>query len=268
MPCARRTARSFVINLDGRTVLVTGAGGAIGNVTARVLADAGARVIAHYLGEAEFDVLEEAMHGIPAERRVFVDASFDDPVAGTATLWQAATAWQPRIDAVVLNAAMMQWAGLDDDVTVWRESWDRQLAVNVLAPVELMRLAVHHFRPHGGGILVTVGSWNAQRGASNPDQIGYSVSEAAVMAAAKTIARGYAADNILSYIVSPGIVGTWMSYEFADRQGGAERVLAQHPLKEFIPPKEIAQLIAFLASGTVRHLNGATLDVNGGAYIR
>ena len=257
-----------MIDLDGRTVLVTGAGGAIGHVTARVLADAGARVVAHYLGDTEFEVLHAAMHGIPDERRVFINASFDDPVTGTDALWQAALAWRPRIDAVVLNAAMMQWAGIDDDDAIWRESWDRQLAVNVLAPLELMRLAVRHFRPHGGGILITVGSWNAQRGATNPDQIGYTASKAAVMAAAKTIARGYAADNILSYIVSPGIVGTWMSYEFAERQGGSERVLAQHPLKEFIPPEEIAQLIAFLTSGTVRHLNGATLDVNGGAYIR
>ena len=257
-----------MIDLEGRTVLVTGAGGAIGQVTARVLADAGARVIAHYLGDAELKVLEVAMHGIPEERRVFVEASFDDPVTGTAALWQASLAWQPRIDAVVLNAAMMQWAGIDDDDAIWHQSWHSQLAVNVLAPVELMRLAVRHFRPHGGGILVTVGSWNAQRGATNPDQIGYTASKAAVIAAAKTIARGYAADNILSYIVSPGIVGTWMSYEFAERQGGAERVLAQHPIKEFIPPEEIARLIAFLASGSVRHLNGATLDVNGGAYIR
>ena len=257
-----------MINLDGRAVLVTGAGGAIGSVTARALADAGASVVAHYLGDAELQTVEAAMDGIPDEQRVFVDASFDDPVTGTADLWRAALAWRPRIDAVVLNAATMKWGGVDDDDETWREGWDTQLAVNVLAPVELMRLAVRHFRSNGGGILVTVGSWNAQRGATNPDQIGYTASKAAVMAAAKTIARGYAGDNILSYIVSPGIVGTWMSYEFAERQGGAERVLAQHPLKEFIPPEEVARLIAFLASGAVRHLNGATLDVNGGAYIR
>jgi len=254
--------------LAGKVILLTGAAGGIGSVTAGMLGEQGAHVIAHYCGTEELPKAEAALDAVPAARKHFVEAAFDKPAVGAKQLWDAALAWQGRVDVLVLNAAALLWAGFDDPEEAWRESWRVQLAVNVLAPVELMRLAVPHWQTRGGGILITVGSWNASRGSTNPSQIAYSCSKAAVVTAAKSVARGYAADNIQSHIVSPGIVGTWMSYDFAEKQGGADKVLANHPLKEFIPPEEIATLIAFLASGEAPPLSGATLDVNGGAYIR
>ena len=142
------------------------------------------------------------------------------------------------------------------------------MQVNVLAPARLMRNAVRHWKGRGG-ILITLSSWNAQRGSTNPAQIAYAASKAAVKAAAQTVARGYARDGILSYVISPGIVRTRMSEEFAALQpGGEASVTASLAMGEWVPPREIGNTIAFLASGMARHLSGATLDMNGATYVR
>jgi NAD(P)-dependent dehydrogenase (short-subunit alcohol dehydrogenase family) len=59
-----------------------------------------------------------------------------------------------------------------------------------------------------------------------------------------------------------------MSLDFAELQGGEDNVTSTLAMGEWVPPEEIADLIAFLATGTVRHLSGATLDVNGATYVR
>jgi NAD(P)-dependent dehydrogenase (short-subunit alcohol dehydrogenase family) len=117
-------------------------------------------------------------------------------------------------------------------------------------------------------VLVTISSWAAQRGVTNPRMIAYAASKAAVKAAAQTIARGYAKENILSYIVAPGVVRTRMSEDFAALQGGEDKVTATLAMGEWVPPADVAELVAFLATGRVRHLSGATLDVNGASYVR
>jgi len=88
------------------------------------------------------------------------------------------------------------------------------------------------------------------------------------MASTKTIARAYAKENILAYIVAPGVVRTRLSENFAATQGGEAAVTANLAMGEWVPPGDIAELVAFLATGRCRHLSGATLDVNGASYVR
>jgi NAD(P)-dependent dehydrogenase (short-subunit alcohol dehydrogenase family) len=59
-----------------------------------------------------------------------------------------------------------------------------------------------------------------------------------------------------------------MSVESAARTGGEAAVTATLPMGEWVPPEEIADLCVYLAGGTARHLTGATIDMNGAAYIR
>jgi len=98
--------------------------------------------------------------------------------------------------------------------------------------------------------------------------IAYAASKGAIKAVAQSIARGYAKENIFTYIIAPGIVRTKMSVDFAKLQGGEDAVTESLAMREWVPPDEVGQLIAFLATGKVRHLTGATLDVNGASYIR
>jgi NAD(P)-dependent dehydrogenase (short-subunit alcohol dehydrogenase family) len=131
-----------------------------------------------------------------------------------------------------------------------------------------VREAVRHFLEHGGGTLVTLSSWAAQRGSAIPQLTAYASSKAAVRTLTQTIARNHARDGILAYVVAPGIVRTPMSEISATFRGGPDAVNAALAMGEMVEPREVAELIAFLAGGSMRHLSGATLDVNGASYIR
>lgn len=256
-----------MIDLGGKTILLTGASSGIGAATATVLGQAGASVIAHHLGASDRGGAEAALAHVSEDKKCFVAADFASNAA-VERLWTDALAWRNQVDVVVLNAANLLWGGVDDDDDVWDRSWTEQMQVNVLAPARLMRNAVRHWRGRGG-VLITLSSWNAQRGSTNPAQIAYAASKAAVKAAAQTVARGYAREGILSYVISPGIVRTRMSEEFAALQpGGEASVTASLAMGEWVPPREIGHTIAFLASGLARHLSGATLDMNGATYVR
>jgi NAD(P)-dependent dehydrogenase (short-subunit alcohol dehydrogenase family) len=255
-----------VTDLAGRTILLTGASKGIGAATARVLGEAGATLIAHYGTDREG--AEAATAAIPTERRLLLQADLADGAA-VDRLWADAVAWRGRIDVLVNNAATMLWeGGLDDDDATWDRVWATTLAVNVLGPARLLRNAARHYRERGGGVIVTISSWSAQRGSSNPDTIAYAASKAAIRAATQTIARGYAKQNILAYVVAPGVVRTRMSEAFAATQGGEAPVTAGLTMGEWVPPEDVAHTIAFLATGKSRHLTGATLDVNGASYVR
>lgn len=259
-------------DLSGRVVLVTGASGGIGAAISAALGAAGASVVAHHLGPHDRAGAEAALSGVPDDRRLLLHADFADPLAAD-PLWADALAWRGRVDAVVLNAAITRMnGGFDDPEEDWLESWDAQWRVNVLAPARLMRAAVRHWtsRPEdaGDGVLITMSSWNAQRGSTSPGQIAYAATKAAVKAAAQTVARGYARKRVLSYVLAPGIVRAGMSLEFARTLGGEDALTAGLQMGEWVPPEEIAHLVAFLATGRARHLTGATLDVNGATYVR
>jgi len=73
---------------------------------------------------------------------------------------------------------------------------------------------------------------------------------------------------VLAYVVAPGIVKTRMSDISATARGGIDKVNAALALGERVPVDDLGPLIAFLASGTCRHLTGATIDVNGATYVR
>ncbi len=255
-------------DLTDKTVLLTGASQGIGAVTAGILGARGAAVIGHYRGADERAGAERATAAIPAGRRCLVAGDYEDD-SEVDGLWRDALAWRGRIDALVLNAAMM-WphGGIDDSEEDWTRAWRLHYQVNVLAPARLMRAAVRHFRERGGGVIVLLSSWVAQRGVTNPAMLPYAASKGAIKAVAQSIARGYADQNILTYTIAPGIVRTRMSIDFAALQGGEDAVTETLAMREWVPPEEIGELIAFLASGTVRHLSGATLDVNGATYVR
>ncbi|MGL4441586.1 MAG: SDR family NAD(P)-dependent oxidoreductase [Bosea sp. (in: a-proteobacteria)] len=253
-------------SLSGKVVLVTGASKGIGAAIATKLAVEGANVVAHY--GRDLAGAQAALAAAPPDRKLFLSADQRQP-ASMDELWTAALGWHGRVDAVVLNAAVMLVdGGIDDNIDAWDAAWETQWQVNVLAPTRLMRHAVRHYARSGGGVLITISSWAAQRGVTNPAMIAYAASKAAVKAAAQTIARGYAKDNILSYVIAPGVVRTRMSEDFAASQGGEDKVTAMLAMGEWVPPSDIGELAAFLATGKVKHLSGATLDVNGASYIR
>lgn len=252
------------LDLTDRVVLLTGASGGIGSVTASLLLERGAHVIAHYGHNREGAA---AACAAAPDRALLVAADLSQPAAAR-ELWQTALAWQGRVDALVLNAAIavnLPFEASDQD---WDAGWDRTLLTNVIAPANLIRAALPHFVERQYGVVISISSWAAQRGSALPPHTAYAASKAALHNLTQSIARNHAGDGVLAYVIAPGIVRTPMAEISATARGGIEAVNAMLPLGEMVPPIEVAELIALLASGRLRHLTGATLDANGAANIR
>lgn len=254
-------------NLARKTVIVTGASKGIGAATARLMLAAGARVVAHYGNDR--DGAEQAVAAAP-ERAVLLKADFAK-MSEVDSFWdEALDAAHGRVDVLVNNAAVMhQTGGIGDPIEEWDSVWSETIEVNVQAPARLMRHAVRRWLDHDEpGAVIGIGSWVGTRGTANPAAIAYAASKAAITAATKTVARNYASRGILAYVIAPGVVDTQMSVDSAVRTGGVAAVTATLPMEEWVPPDEIGELAVFLAEGRARHLTGATIDLNGAAYIR
>ncbi|MCB1497516.1 MAG: SDR family oxidoreductase [Bauldia sp.] len=254
-------------DLGGRTILVTGASKGIGAAIAAAVGAAGGNVVAHY--RSDRNGAEDATRSVLRDRKLIVGADLarSDDVR---RLWEKALAWRGRVDVLVNNAgAMIMRGGIDAQDDEWDDVWERTLAANVLGPARLTRDAVRHFREVGGGVIITISSWAAQRGSNDPDTMAYSASKAAAKAFTQTIALGCARERILAYVIAPGLVRTKMAEDFAAAQPGGEGPITESlAMREWTPASEIADLTVFLATGKARHLSGATLDVNGASYIR
>ena len=113
--------------------------------------------------------------------------------------------------------------------------------------------------------MVNIASRAAFRG-DLPDAMHYAASKGAVVALTRSLAKAYAADDILAYAVAPGWVGTDRIRAKLD-QPGNQRLLADVPIGDAAPPEEVGNIVAFLMSGLARHATGATVDINGASYF-
>lgn len=253
-------------DLSEKCILVTGASKGIGAAIACRAGQAGASVIAHYSSDRAG--AEAAVADFDANRSLVVGADFSK-LSEVEALWNCAVEWRGRIDVLVNNAAIMLFeGGVEQPEEQWDSIWTDTFEINVLAPSRLLRRAVLHFLETGGGTIITISSWAAQKGVTNPASIAYGASKAAIHNATQTIARAYAANGVLAYLVAPGVVRTRLSEQAAESIGGENLVTESLAMKEWVPPDEVANAVVFLASGQVRHLSGATLDINGASYIR
>jgi NAD(P)-dependent dehydrogenase (short-subunit alcohol dehydrogenase family) len=117
----------------------------------------------------------------------------------------------------------------------------------------------------GGGIIVNLASRAAFRG-EDPDYWHYAAAKAGIVAMTRTIARHYGRQGVTAYAIAPGYVDTPFNQHFADTVG-VEVAAADTGLGEVAGPQDIANIVAFLASGLARHATGATIDVNSASYV-
>ena len=231
-------------------ILVTGASRGIGAAAFALLQSTGHQVVGHSTrGGGEL-----------------IAADFTDP-AGPRVLWEAAVARLGRIDVLVNNAGI--YDGVSDSASdeEWHAVWGRTLTVNLQAAADLSRLAIAHFRANGGGRIVNVSSRAGHRGDS-PEHWHYAASKAGLLGITRTIARGYAKENILAFAVCPGFTMTGMVEEFMATRGLSEPVIAEIPLGRVAAAEEVAEAIRWLAIDAPAASTGTVVDVNGASYVR
>lgn len=243
--------------LTDKTVLITGASRGVGKETARACARAGAKVILH------FNVNKDAAIALAKEVDAVGIVAEDLSQKGAADrLWQQAINMAGQVDAVVNNAGVYRETPLHDAQS-WDRNWAEQFQVNVMAPCELMRNAINDWGSQDGAI-VNIASRAAYRG-DGPDHAGYAACKAALVAAAKTLARAHAHNNALIYTLTPGWIETDMAPSRVEARAAA---IAEIPLGRVAQPEEIAAMTAFLLSGQCGSATGSVIDINGASFMR
>lgn len=251
--------------LRDRTVLVTGSSRGIGRATADLLHARGARVVLHARASTAETAAMLARYG---DRGALVTGDLSAP-GGAGHVWAQARDAFGSIDVLVNNAGAWIASELSPGAA-WDEGWAANLALNLQAPADLCREALLHFRQRAAeadrrgvrGIIVNVVSRSSHRG-DDADHLAYGAAKGGLLALTRGIARGYARDGVLAYAVAPGWVATDLAAGAVDAEA-----LAALPLGEATPPEDVAEVIAFLATGRAKHATGTTIDITGADYVR
>ncbi|MBF0679971.1 MAG: SDR family oxidoreductase [Devosia sp.] len=235
--------------LDGKTVLITGAGGGIGRSMVKVFHEAGAAVIGA-------DREAKALEGLPLADMIFFDQA--DAKATRATI-DAYISAHGAPDAVVANAGFTRAENLDqvdDDV------WASEMAINLNGAYALTDPIVAAMAIRGKGALVFISSVNAIAHYGNP---AYSAAKAGLVAYAKAIAVERGGQGVRANVVAPGSVRTpaWDHRLEAD-PSVLDNVLPHYPLGRMVDPTEVANAAVFLCSDAASGITGALLPVDAG----
>lgn len=246
-----------LVALDGKVVVVTGAGQGLGEATARLLAEQGASVVVLDVDGAAAERVADDLAGQGADvQAVVADVADEERVATAAA--RVADRFG-TVDGLVNNAGVISWAPLEKlDVA----EWDRVMAVNARG----IFLCTKHFGApmlaQGAGSIVTVSSVagtvpEAHAGA-------YAPSRAAAIMFARQMAVEWGPRGIRSNAVSPGIMRTPMSERFNADPESLRRRLEMIASRRIGEAREVAGAIAFLLSDAASFVNGQNVEVDGG----
>ncbi|MCK6449275.1 MAG: SDR family NAD(P)-dependent oxidoreductase [Alphaproteobacteria bacterium] len=213
-----------MLDPKGRVVMVSGANRGIGLAIARSLHDKGYTLS---LGARDQAALERATAGFDAGR--VLRCAYDAAKPPTNEAWVAATVDRfGRIDAVVNNAGIAPLVKIEDaDESKLDQLW----AINVKAPLRMIRLALPHLRRSGSGRVVNVASLSGKR--VKNENVGYAMSKFALVAMTHALRLIGWSDGVRATALCPGFVAT-------DLTAGVTRV-ARH---DMIDPADLAELAA------------------------
>src|SRR5688500_14615856 len=223
------------------------------------------------IGAAAYELLKSTGHNVAGHSTRgggdLIAGDLADPDAPRSLREGALDRLGGRIDALVNNAGIYEAVAEDTPDEQWHAAWARMLTINLQAPADLSRLAIGHFRERGGGgRIVNVASRAAYRGDS-PQHWHYAASKAGMIGMTKSIARGYAADNILAFAVCPGFTASEMVEDYMASRGG-QKIVADIPLGRVATADEVAETVRWLAVEAPASATGAVIDVNGASYVR
>ncbi|VFU07217.1 3-oxoacyl-[acyl-carrier-protein] reductase [Methylocella tundrae] len=241
-----------MFDLTGRTALVTGASGGIGQAIARALHAQGATVAISGTRRDALDALATEL----AARVEVLPCDLSDTKAVEA-LVPAAEAAMGSLDILVSNA------GVTKDNLFMRmkdEEWDKVIAVNLTATFRLARACVKSMMRKRYGRIIGISSVVGVVG--NPGQGNYAASKAGMIGMFKSLAAEVASRNVTVNCVAPGFIESPMTDVLNEKQRAA--VLQTVPMGRLGTGAEIAASVVYLASSEASYVTGQTLHVNGG----
>jgi NAD(P)-dependent dehydrogenase (short-subunit alcohol dehydrogenase family) len=245
------------MRLEGRVALITGAGGGIGEATARRFAREGATVVVN-------DVDVEPARGVVADlqksgARALSIAADVTKRADVEAMVHRIVGEFGRLDVLVNNAGINRDA-MSHKMT--EEQWDQVLTVNLKGTFLCAQAVLVGMRERGWGRVINTSSIGAF---GNIGQANYAASKAGVIGLTRTLALEYAKFGITVNCVAPGPVMTRMLASVPEAI--REKIVARVPTGRIARPEEIAGVHVFLASEDAAYITGQVLVVDGGMTV-
>ena len=252
------------MRLADKVTIITGGGGGMGRVAARMFAAEGARVVVAEYSEAAGQETVDLIRADGGEASfVKADVSKEADARG---MVDHAVATYGRLDCLYNNAGVMPEA--DHSVTDTEvDVWDAVMAVNVRGVYLGCKYAIPAMTTAGGGSIINIASFVAIVGCSVP-QDAYTASKGAVLSLTRSLAVQFGPVGIRTNAICPGPIETPLLMEWLLKDEAAKQLrLARNPTGRFGKPEEIVHMAVYLASDESRFTNGASLVVDGGITV-
>ncbi|MBX7172254.1 MAG: SDR family oxidoreductase [Pyrinomonadaceae bacterium] len=249
------------MKFDGKTVVVTGGALGIGRATCEILAERGANVVILDWDETAGEELWGKLKN-EGVSTIFEKVNVADFEAVKGAVERAHKTFG-SINSLVVSAGIQRY-GTATSTT--EEGWNEVLDVNLKGAWNLAKAGIPFLQEQGGGSIVNVSSVQAL--ATQQNVLAYTVSKHGMVGLTRSIAMDYARQNIRANCVCPGTVDTpmlrWAASLDPNPQSVYDACNAMHPLGRIAQPREIGEVVAFLAHESSSFVTGSVWTADGG----
>ncbi|WP_425417703.1 SDR family NAD(P)-dependent oxidoreductase [Oricola indica] len=252
----------MLIDLSGKTVLVTGGSSGIGRAIAKSMLDAGARVFITYLSQANdaAGFVEDARARGRSAEAFALDAGNTEAIR---TLFAELDQEKGGVDILVNNAGIVSYV---DFLTLEESEWDRMLNVNLKAAMLCAQLTAQSLVRRGkGGRIINISSISGQR--AEPRRTHYCVSKAGMDMLTRGLALELASYGITANSVAPGTIRTNITETALSDPDRHDTIVSRTPMGRIGMPDDLAGIATFLASDHAAFITGQVIHVDGGQLL-
>ncbi len=248
-----------MIDLNGKSAIITGSSRGIGAATAFKLAEFGSNVVINHSSENSREQAEKVAGSIKKKFDVevlVIQADVSDKEAAEKLIAESLQKFE-RIDILVNNA------GINRDGLLMRmklEDWQQVIDVNLTGIFNICNAAIRPMMKARAGRIINMSSIVGISG--NAGQTNYSASKAGIIGFTKSLAQEVASRGITVNAVAPGLISTEMTDEMPEK--ALNKMKENIPLNRSGEPEEIANTVAFLASDLASYITGEVIKVTGG----